>query len=71
MSQKQRIWIALVALFLFLVGATSWGDSDPDEMECLPEQSSEIYLGEEELSPKGSSGVPRNQILLEVFMRPT
>ena len=66
MSQKQRIGVALVALLLFVPCATGWADSDPGELECLPEQPSQIYLEGDELSSKGSPGVPRNQILLEI-----
>ncbi|MCK4224070.1 MAG: hypothetical protein KAX39_02740 [candidate division Zixibacteria bacterium] len=69
MSQKQRIGVALVALFLFVLCAIVWADSDPGKIECLPEQPSLISLEGDELPFK--AGVPRNQILLEIFARTT
>lgn len=71
MPQRHRVLVALVALLLLLSGAAGLADSDPGELECIPEQPSGLYPGVDEPSSKGSPGVPRNQILLEVFMRPT
>jgi hypothetical protein len=71
MPRKQITLTALVALLLLLSAAAGLADSDPGELECIPEQPSGLYPGGDEPSSKGSPGVPRNQILLEVFMRPT
>lgn len=69
MLKGKRIWITLVAISLLVLGTSEWADSDSDKIECLTEQSSQIYLAKGGVQSKG--GIPRSQVLLEIFMRPT
>lgn len=66
MSEKQRIVVALVALFLFPVDSICLADSDPAEVECLPELPHQQSLQENEISSIGTRGVPRDQVLIEI-----
>ena len=56
MSEKQRIVVALVVLFLFPVGSTCLADSDPAEVECLPELPHQQSLQGNEISSIGARG---------------
>ncbi|MGB3094182.1 MAG: hypothetical protein WBC42_13310 [Candidatus Zixiibacteriota bacterium] len=64
MPQKQRILVALAALFL-LFSAAAWADSVPEGVECLPAQPSDHSAEGDEVSAKGPT-VPRNMVLLEI-----
>lgn len=64
MPQKQRILVALVALFL-LFSAAAWADSVPEGVECLPAQPYDHSAEGDEMSAKGPT-VPRNMVLLEI-----
>jgi hypothetical protein len=64
MPQKQRILVALAALFL-LFSAAAWADSVPEDVECLPAQPYDHSAEGDEVSAKGPT-VPRNMVLLEI-----
>ncbi|NIN01837.1 MAG: hypothetical protein GTO24_28180 [candidate division Zixibacteria bacterium] len=66
MSKKQMICLALVALFLFVLGAHVRADSSQYELECLPEQPSLISPERGDSFSGNRYGIPRKQVLLEI-----
>jgi hypothetical protein len=66
MSRTRMSFLILPGL-LMLASAGAWAQSVDDRIECVPEQPS--------LTRAGTAGkdytVPRKQVLLELFGRPT
>jgi hypothetical protein len=59
------------ALFFLLFGALVSADDANEELKCVAEQPSGIYAEGEDMSIGDRYGVPRKQVLLELFGRPT
>jgi len=70
MSRMRMIFLTLMGL-LFLAGANAWTQSADDKLECVPEQPSAMYPQSQVVGAKDVYTVPRKQVLLELFERPT
>lgn len=70
MLRKQMIYPTLATLFLLVLNARVLADSQQDQMECLPEQPSLISPESGDLVLSDRYGIPRKQVLLEMFTRP-
>ncbi len=64
MSQEKRVYVISVMFFVLLWFALGWADSNPAEIQCLPEQPSYQSPGGDGFVSK--AGVHRNQVLLEI-----
>ncbi len=71
MFKKQMTCVTLIALFLFFLSAGALAESDRDKIECLPEQPSLISPESGDFVSQDRYGIPRKQVLLEIFGRPT
>lgn len=70
MSPKRRVLGGLVALLVLLLYAGGMADTALAELESISDQPYQHWLEGDEVSSKGAPGVPRNQILLEIFTKP-
>jgi hypothetical protein len=68
---RRTVICSCVFLFFLLLGANVLADDAKEELKCVAEQTSGIYAEGEDLSPGDKYGVPRKQVLLELFGRPT
>jgi hypothetical protein len=72
MVHMRRAIICFCAFsFLFLLSACVLADNVPGELKCLAEQPTEAYTEGEDIATVDRYSVPRKQVLLETFGRPT
>jgi hypothetical protein len=71
MSPKRKVLAALAALLVLLLYAGGMADMALAELESISDQPYQHWLEGDEVSSQGTPGVPRNQILLEIFTRTT
>ena len=58
-------------LFFFLLSASFMTVDAADELKSVPELPSQIDVEDESAAVQDRYGVPRKQVLLELFGRPT
>jgi hypothetical protein len=70
MSRKRMSFLILPGL-LMLASAGAWAQSVDDRIECVPEQPALMHVQPEVGTAGKDYTVPRKQVLLELFGRPT
>lgn len=68
---RRAIICFCVFLFFLLLGVLVLADDAKEELKCVAEQPSGVYAEGEDISLGDKYGVPRKQVLLELFGRPT
>ncbi len=71
MRQVSRGRIAPLILLLFVLGAIGLAYAGPDELPCVAGEPYGPSIEGTESSIASVKGIPRDCVLLEVFMRPT